>query len=122
MSINYKSDAVVAPPRPPLMMAMMFVNAVFGLVVLGAWTYVSTLVAEPIAWATWRRIYRTGYMFDVFDYPFSMLWLMPLCFIGLAWVADRTGARGLAWTCVTIPILTHALIIGWFYLAPPEWR
>ena len=123
MSINYKSDSiVVSRPHPPLMLLLMLINMSFALAVLGAWTYVSTYVAEPIAWATWQRVYRTGQLSDMFEYPFSVLWMMPLMFVGLAWSADKLGARSLAWTCCLIPLLINGLIVGWFYLAPLEWR
>ena len=121
MSITYHADTA-AKPKPPFMLALMAINVAFVGLVLGAWSYVAAFVSEPIAWATWIRVYRSGTALDMFEYPFSMLWAMPLCFLAMAWVSDRVGARGLAWTCLSIPIVLHTLILAWFHLAPPDWR
>ena len=65
---------------------------------------------------------RTGEILDIFDYPFILLWGLPFGAILAAWLAERLSMRGLAYTCVTIPVLMHGTIFAWFYLAPPEWR
>lgn len=122
MSISYNRDGQPYRPKPPLMVALMAVNVLFVLVVLSAWTYVSSFVSEPLAWATWMRIYRSGSLLDIFEYPFSVLWIMPLCFVALGWISDKIGARGFAWMCVTLPVVMHVMIIGWFHLAPVTWR
>ena len=123
MSINYKSDSIlVSRPKPPLMLLLLFVNAAFSLAILAAWTQLAGLIAVPVAWATWSRIYRTGDMGDILEYPFSVLWMMPLLFVGLAWSAEKLGARSVAWMCCTVPVFINIMMIGWFYLAPPEWK
>lgn len=123
MSINYKSDSLaVTRPKPPLMQFLMLVNISFSLAVLGAWAQVAGVIAEPVAWATWSRIYRTGDVTDIFEYPFSLVWMMPILFVGFAWSSEKLGSRSLAWVCCTAPIFINLMILGWFYLAPIEWR
>jgi hypothetical protein len=51
-----------------------------------------------------------------------LLWLMPLAGVALAWLALKSGRRGLALTALMLPIVLLGLIFGWFYGAPPELR
>lgn len=122
MSITYNSDGTISKPMPASMMMLMLVNATASLAVLGAWTYVSKYVADPIAWATWVRVYRTGYTLEIFEYPFVLLWLLPVACVALAWTAHKAGYRSLAWTALTLPLALQTLIITWFHVAPPGWR
>lgn len=97
-------------------------NALLSLGILFAWTYVSMFVAEPLAWATWMPINR-GYGFNgIFDYPFLMLWLLPIVGICGAWVGLKSGRQVLSYAFVGIPPVMLFLVTGWFYLAPPDWR
>lgn len=104
------------------MRAAMAINAAFGAAVLGAWTYVSVYLSQPIAWATWNSVYRGHYFWDVFNYPFILLWALPFGAIAGAWFAEKASMRGLAYAVVLTPLLMHGTIIGWFNFAPPQWR
>ena len=122
MTISYYDDDN-GPVQPSgLVTFLMLANAVIALTVLFAWTAVSLYIVEPIAWATWMPV-RRGTTFDeLFEYPFVMLWLMPIGGIIGAWLSLRLGRRGAALLCVLGPIALLGLVFGWYYLAPPAYR
>jgi hypothetical protein len=99
---------------------LMLVNAVIAMTVLFAWTAISLYIVEPIAWATWMPVRRGTSFEELFEYPFVLLWLMPLAGIAGAWLGLKFGRRTFAMTCAILPVLLLALIFGWFYGAPPE--
>jgi len=123
MLISYYEDGTEAPKGiPPPMLLLMGTNAAFASAILFAWTYLSLFVAEPLAWATWMPIY-SGYGFaGVFNYPFMLLWVLPLLGIFGAWVSLKVGRKTTAYAFVAVPVVTIVLVLGWFYLTPIEWH
>ncbi len=119
MSIDYQSDST---KLSRFVVALMLVNTGFAAMVLGGWTYMSQFAEEPVAWATWHRVYRSGQPSEIFDYPYVLLWMMPAGAVLIAWVASKAKSRGLSLASLTLPILLNAMVMGWFYLAPYEWR
>lgn len=123
MLITYYEDGTAAPKQTSRGMAvLMGVNAAITLSILFAWTYVALFVAEPLAWATWMPVSRGYGLNGVFDYPFLMLWILPALGVFGAWVGLKGGKKGMAWSFLAIPPVMMLLILGWFYLAPPDWR
>lgn len=123
MLISYYEDGKVAPKQASRGLgAMVLLNASLSLGILFAWTYLSMFVAEPVAWATWMPVSR-GYGFNgIFDYPFVMLWMMPLIGICGTWLSLKSTRLTLAYAFALVPLAMLFLIVGWFYLAPPDWR
>ena len=123
MLINYYEDGSAAPVRTSrIMVTLMALNGIFSSAILFAWTYIALFVAEPLSWATWMPISR-GYGFTgVLDYPFVMLWVMPLIGVFGAWVSLQGGRKPLAYTFVAVPLVMLGLVMGWFHLAPPDWH
>lgn len=122
MTISYYANGTVPRPLPGPMRLMLLVNATFGAAILTAWTYMAVFLAEPIAWATWFRVYRANSFIEMLEYPFVMLWLPPLACVCTAWIAEKAYKRTLAYALVMTPLLMNSLIVGWFHFAPPEWR
>lgn len=123
MLITYYEDGTEAPKQASRAMAgLMTVNAVMSSAILFSWTYVSLFVAEPLAWATWMPISRGYGLTGFFEYPFVMLWAMPLVGIGGAWVGLKGGRKTLAYAFAAIPPVMMILIVGWYYMTPPDWR
>ncbi len=122
MTISYYGNETRAPIQASgFMTFLMLANAVVAMTVLFAWTAVSLYIVEPIAWATWMPV-RQGTRFeDLFEYPFVMLWLMPAAGIAAAWLCLKLGRRGLALSCVAVPLALLSLIFGWYHLAPPTY-
>jgi hypothetical protein len=123
MLISYYEDGKPVPHRLswPLVV-LMVVNIVFALLTLFAWTFLSLLVAKPLAWATWMQISRGYGLTDVFDYPFVILWLLPLLGVCGAWIGAKAGRATIAYAFVAVPVTTLLLVFSWYYLAPPDWR
>ena len=123
MTISYYDDGARASIRPTSFMTlMMLVNAVIAMTVLFAWTAISLYIVEPIAWATWMPVRRGTSFEELFEYPFMMLWLMPLAGVACAWLGLKFGRRTFALTCLVLPVALLGLIFGWFYGAPPDLR
>jgi len=105
-----------------MMATLMGLNGLVSSAILFAWTYIALFVAEPLSWATWMPISR-GYGFTgVLDYPFVMLWVMPLIGIFGAWVGLQGGRKPLAYAFVVVPLAMLALVMGWYHLVPTDWH
>ena len=121
MTISYYGDRAGASIRPTSFMTfMMLVNAVIAMTVLFAWTAISLYIVEPIAWAMWMPVRRGTSFEELFEYPFVLLWLMPLAGVASAWLGLKFGRRAMALTCLMLPVALLGLIFGWYYGAPPE--
>jgi len=97
-----------------------FINGACVAVMLLAWPLVSMFVSDPIEWATWMRIQRGNNLMDALDYPFVLLWFLPMSGIAVAWVSSQSRNWGMAWMALTMPIMVLGLVFGWYYLAPPH--
>ena len=123
MTISHYHDRASAPIRPTgFMTFLMLVNVIVAMTVLFAWTAISLYIVEPIAWATWMPVRRGTSFEELFEYPFVMLWLMPLAGNAGAWLGLKFGRRNFALACLILPVALLGLIFGWYYGAPPELR
>lgn len=101
--------------------ALMVINAIFASTVLTAWTVIAVFVAEPISWATWAPL-SPGSQPDLFDYPFVLLWGLPLSGIFVSWVANKFYSRTIAYLGSLSPILVLSLVICYFYFVPVQYH
>lgn len=116
------SDAPPAPvERRWFLRTLQLLNLGFATAVVSAWTYLSYFLADPIGWATWMPLSRSGNP-HLFDYPFVVLWGLPVGGVLVSYCARRLTMHRLIATALLLPILTLGVIIGWFYLAPLEWH
>jgi hypothetical protein len=123
MLINYYEDGGVAPVRTSrTLLALMMANSLFSTAIVFAWTYVALVVAQPLSWATWMPVYRGYGLVGLFDYPFVLLWGLPLLGVFGAWMSMQGGRKSLAYAFVGVPLVMLALVMGWYYLAPGEWH
>jgi hypothetical protein len=121
--INYADTASSAPVRTSRLMAtLMGLNGIVASAILFAWTYIALFVAEPLSWATWMPISRGQGFTDVLDYPFVMLWVMPLIGIFGAWVGLQGGRKPLAYAFVMVPLGMLTMVMGWYHLVPMDWH
>ena len=116
------SDAPVASPqRERVALLLQIVNLSFAAVMVSAWTYISYIIADPIAWATWVPLSRHANP-GLFDYPFSLLWGLPVGGVVAGFCARRLTMPKLMITALWMPLLVLGMIFGWFYLTPIEWH
>ncbi|HRD76334.1 MAG TPA: hypothetical protein PK264_10385 [Hyphomicrobiaceae bacterium] len=106
--------------RTRIQTLLQIANIAITAVVLGAWTFIALFVVEPIGWATWAPVTR-GWRPGLFEYPFTMLWGLPLCAVALAWLARRANFSGLNYALLLLPLALLGMIFGWYYLAPSDW-
>ncbi len=104
-------------PKP--LVALMAANLVFAAASVFLWAVTSTLMAEPIRWATARGI---GSRPELLEYPFVLLWLLPVAGACAAWVAHKAERLKLAYSLAFYPLLYFAVVAGWYYLAPAQWH
>lgn len=123
MLINYYEDGAVVPTRTPrLLLGLMMANGLLASVIVFAWTYVALVVAEPLSWATWMPVSRGYGIIGLLEYPFVMLWALPVLGAFGAWLSLQSGRKTLAYAFVGVPLVMLAMVMGWYYLAPGDWR
>ena len=74
---------------------------------------------EVPAYATWQAMSPRPAMLD---YPFVMLWALPLTALVVAWFARQVGNVRFACGAAFFPVFYLSLMVCWFYLAPPAWH
>ena len=107
--------------RHRLQTMLQLINLGFVVVIISAWTFVALFVTEPIGWATWAPLSR-GWRPGMLEYPFTLLWGLPVAGVAAAWLAQKNNFKALSYALLTFPILILGLIFGWYYLAPVEWH
>ncbi len=93
-------------------------NLIFAASCVFLWAMLSLVVGEPIRWAP---EYGIGSRPQLFDYPFVLLWLLPVISACAAWVAQQIDRMKLAYFLALYPLAYISLIVGWYYLAPRHW-
>jgi hypothetical protein len=99
--------------------ALIVVNVVFGVGALLWWHWIASFISEPVHWATWHAL---GPRPSILDYPFLLLWALPLLGVSGSWFADKFGNMRMACGLAFFPVFYLSLIVGWFYFAPLAWR
>jgi hypothetical protein len=99
--------------------ALIGINGLFVAGVLLWWHWMSVVMSEPVRWATWQAM---GPRPSIMDYPFLLLWALPLAGVAGSWFARKFGNMRMACGLAFFPVFYLGLIVGWFYLAPQTWR
>lgn len=94
-------------------------NVVLGLCALLFWELMSILIAEPILWATGQG---GGTRPELLDYPFVLIWLLPIACACIAWIASKVEWMKLAHFVAFYPLLYLGLVVGWYHLTPAQWH
>ncbi|MCB1549581.1 MAG: hypothetical protein KDJ41_17400 [Hyphomicrobiaceae bacterium] len=119
MTASFYQGKVKHDDRMLLMLSTL--NGLFAMTVLFAWTLIAMFVAEPVSWATWHPMSAASRP-EVYDYPFVMLWAMPIAGMSISWAAQKIGNRQLAHFILCVPLLVLGLMVGWYHFAPVAWR
>ncbi len=101
-----------------LLRALMMTNIAFAALVLGAWTVTAMVISDPISWATWRTIGGASGWEELIQYPYMMLWSLPLTAVLAAWIAVQARKWRLALGIAMTPILFLGLTIVLYYVLP----
>ena len=122
MSISYSvSDAGIGrgPGNSRMLQGLLSVNALLALVCVVWWALAAPFLSEPIKWATGSGL---GANPGMFDYPYNLLWALPGAGICFAWIANKSGKPRAAIWLALFPLLFISMLVGWYYLAPPQWH
>jgi ABC-type multidrug transport system fused ATPase/permease subunit len=99
--------------------ALFIINGLFVAGVLLWWQWMAGVMSEPVRWATWRAL---GPRPSMLEYPFILLWTLPLVAVSISWFARKFNNMRLACSVAFFPVFYLSLIVGWFYLAPQAWH
>jgi hypothetical protein len=117
MSIPSYWEAIWASRRSRnFLRAMAVLNLGFSGACLFLWAVVALILAEPISWATLTHLGITASRPALLEYPYMMLWLMPLVATGAASVSEIVGYRKLANVTAVFPLLLFTLTVCWWNL------
>ncbi len=79
-----------------------------------AWPYVALILADPIGAASHAALSRVASP-ALFDFPFVVIWGLPLGMTVLSWVLSHLGARELARLAALYPTALFATSWFWFH-------
>jgi hypothetical protein len=69
-----------------------------------------------MSWATWRAIGTIGHRPDLFEYPFLLIWGLPVVAAVLAFFNYTFGLRKLASVIALFPLVLMTVIVLWWYV------
>lgn len=98
----------------------MAVNLLFAGGCMFWWSVMAIVLADAMSWATWSQLSRTASEF--YSYPFVLLWALPIGCSTVAWMFQKASNDRLATAAAMFPIMLLGFIVGWYHLAPPDWR
>jgi hypothetical protein len=98
---------------------MMVWNALLALAMVFYWSGLAAYIGEPVRWAMTVGVSLNP---TLLEYPYVMLWIIPiLCMVG-GWGALKGNQAGIARILGIYPTLALVMMTGWFYLAPQNWH
>ena len=90
------------------------INLAFAAANVFLWSFVAVVVADPIAWATWSSFGSVSRRPDLLEYPFVMLWGLPLLGSGVATVNNFLGFKQMAKVAAVFPLTLFGLTLIWW--------
>ena len=90
------------------------INLAFAAANIFLWSFVAVVVADPIAWATWSSFGSVNRRPDLFEYPFIMLWGLPLLGSGVATINNFLGFKQMAKVAAVFPLALFGLTLVWW--------
>ena len=108
------------PSYAPVYLFLLADIAMFMAVVL-AWPLVHPLFGATVEWAVGQSAHHAAWQ-DMLNYPYVLLWGMPLGGSIVAWSAMRANSHQLALISAALPVVLFALAICWFDFAPMHLR
>ena len=116
MSLSLYEGGRRSDPIPLIIVQAL--NLAFAAACIFMWAMLSFFIEDPIRWATSTGI---GSRPELLDYPFVLLWLLPVVGACAAWVAQQAKRMKLAYFLAGYPLAYLGLMVAWYYLAPAQW-
>ena len=98
--------------------ALTLVNLALSLGVLVAWPNYSEAIADPVSVIAGGG---SSIKPSAFEYPYLLLWLIPLTGIGAAYVAKAMDSNPLAKFFAAYPLLLTIVSCAWLYFYAGFW-
>lgn len=95
---------------------MGLLNLLFAAANIFFWSALALVIADPIGWATWSTLGSVSSRPDLFEYPFVMLWGLPLLGSGVAAINNFLGLKQLARVAALSPLLLFGTTLVWWSL------
>lgn len=93
---------------------MACINIAFAGLNLFLWSVVAIVLADPISWATWSPLGSVNHRPDLFEYPYVLLWGLPLAGSGVAALNNFMGFKRMAKVAALFPISLFAVTVCWW--------
>lgn len=78
------------------------------------WSVMALYLADPISWATWTSLGSVAHRPDLLEYPYVMLWGLPLLGSGVGMLNNFLGFHRLANVAAAFPLALFAFtIMSW---------
>ena len=119
MTMTYYDGTGRKKPRTAVAKGWMLLNAAIALGMAVYWSGLAVYVGEPFKWAMREGV---GAHPDLFEYPYVTLWLTPVLCMIAGWLALRAEQPKVARLVGGYPTFMLALMMGWYYMAPPHWH
>ena len=117
MGLTYYDD--IRKPKTGLATGLMVWNAVIALAMSFYWSGFAAMLGEPVRWAMTVGVSLNP---TWLEYPFVMLWFVPMLCMAGGWLAIKGHQTGIARILGIYPTLTLLLMSSWYYLAPHHWH
>ena len=93
---------------------MACINLMFAALNVFMWSVVALVLADPISWATWSPLGAVTHRPDLFEYPFVLLWALPLAGSGVAALNNFLGFKRMAKLAAAFPISLFVVTVCWW--------
>ena len=94
--------------------AMWLCNAVFALANVFFWSSLAVVLADPISWSTWSSMGGSARQPELLEYPFVVLWALPLAGSAIAALYSFLGFGRMARVAAMFPLALFAFTVGWW--------
>ena len=94
--------------------AVGILNSVFAATNIFYWSGAALVLADPISWATASQIGAVGHRPDLLEYPYVLLWTMPLAGSAVAMLTQFFGFRRVARVAALFPLALFGLTLCWW--------
>jgi hypothetical protein len=102
-----------------LIHALMLVNAGFAAITMFWWSGLAGVLTEPVNWAANYNIPSRP---ELFDYPYSLIWGLPIAGCALGWILHRLYNGRFARTVLILPLSYIFIIFVVYHAIPVELR
>jgi len=113
--MSEKSPAEKAEILGRRLRLVLLLNLVYASLPLLWWEQLSQFLMDPVRWATWTSL---GPNPGILEYPYAMLWGLPLAGFAIGWLLQLGGSRRTALWIESFPPLYLTTLLASFYIIP----